>query len=120
MALFDIFSKRQKALRGEVLDVYVYDKIPQPLKVQIVHIWRDVLGNEHQYRDEYVGTYRAYKFIVEALCREYGLFSLPGGKEYGDRHYLTELANFLLQEQDVEKVLDAVEFSFRYVDRVTK
>lgn len=120
MTIFDIFSKRQKALRGEVPDVYVYDNIPQPLKVQIVHIWRDTLGDESNYHDQYVGTYNAYKFIVETLCREYGLFSLPSAKDYGDRHYLSELANFLLQQQDPEKVLDAVELSFRYVDRVTK
>jgi hypothetical protein len=120
MAIFDIFSKRQKALRGEVPDVYVYDKIPQPLKVQIVHIWRDALGDESNYNDQYVGTYRAYELIVETLCREYGLFSLPGAKDYGTRHYFSELANFLLQQQDSEKILDAVELSFRYVNRVTR
>lgn len=120
MTIFDIFSKRQKALRGDVPDVYVYDKIPQPLKVQIVHIWRDALGDEGNYHDQYVGTYKGYKFIVETLCREYGLFSLPGAKDHGDRHYLSELANFLLQQQDPEKILDAVDLSFRYVDRVTR
>lgn len=120
MSVFDIFSKRQKKLRGDVPDVYVYDKIPQPLKVQIVHIWGDSLGNEHNYRDEYVGTFNAYKFIVETLCREYGLFSLLGAKDYGNRDYLNELANYLLQQQDPEKVLDAVELSFRYIDRMTR
>lgn len=120
MSIFDIFSKRQKTLRGEVPDVYAYDNIPQPLKVQIVHIWRDALGDEGNYRDQYVGTYKAYEFIVETLCREYGLFSLSGAKDYGDRNYLSELANFLLQEQDPEKALDAVELSFRYVDRITR
>lgn len=38
MAVFDLFSKRRKRERGEGPDVYIYDQIPEPLKVQIVHI----------------------------------------------------------------------------------
>ncbi len=41
---YELFSKRQKRLRGEVPDVYQYETIPQELRVQVVHIWRDVLG----------------------------------------------------------------------------
>ena len=26
-------------------DVYTYNDLPQPLRVQIVHIWMDTLGN---------------------------------------------------------------------------
>jgi hypothetical protein len=33
MSILDIFSKRQKKLRGDVPDVYTYDSIPEPLKV---------------------------------------------------------------------------------------
>lgn len=39
--IFDLFSKRQKKLRGDVPDVYVYDNIPNALRVQIIHIWSD-------------------------------------------------------------------------------
>ena len=120
MSTFDLYSKRQKELRGEVPDVYTYDTIPQPLKVQIVHIWRDTLGHESEYHSSYVGTRKAYQFIVDTLCREYGLFSLRGGKDYGDRNYLTELSNFLLQQQHVERALDAIELSFRFIDRLTR
>jgi hypothetical protein len=120
MGLFDLFSKRQKQLRGDVPDVYSYDTIPQPLRVQVVHIWRDVIGDETDYYETYRGACRAYKMIVEALCREYGVFKLTGAKEYGDRNYLSELANFVLQEQETERVLDAIELSFRVIDRVTR
>lgn len=120
MGIFDLFSKRQKRLRGDVSDVYIYDTIPQPLRVQIVHIWQDTIGNPNEYHDSYLGAYRAYKLIVETLCREYGVFKLPGAKEYGDRNYLSELANFFLQEQETEKVLDTIELSFRGIDRITR
>ena len=38
----NIFSKRQKRLRGEVPDVYQYDVFPNELRVQIVQIWQRV------------------------------------------------------------------------------
>ena len=120
MSIFDLFSKRQKKLRGDVPDVYTYDKIPQPLKVQIVHIWQDTLGDSRAYHEGSKSVFGGYKFIVETLCREYGLFKLPGAKDYRDRDYHSELANFLLQEQNAEKVLDAVELSFRLIDRLTR
>jgi AbiJ N-terminal domain 4 len=48
--------------------------------------------------------------------------SLPymGSKDYGSRNYRTELANFLLQQADHEKILDATELSFRLIDRMTR
>lgn len=118
MAIIDLFSKRQKRLRGDVPDVYTYDDIPNPLRVQIVHIWTDTLGNGNQW---YEGQVRhAYELIVNTLCREYGVFKLPGAKDYGDREYINELANFFLQTDDVEKALDTIELSFRIIDRSTR
>lgn len=122
MAIFDLFSKRQKVLRGDVPDVYTYDDLPNALRVQIVHIWADSIGSEHNYYDYTYGNKvkSAYKFIVDTLCREYGMFQLPTAEKYNDRMYLKELANFFLQEDDVERQLDVVELSFRYIDRLTR
>ena len=76
MGIFDLFSKRQKRLRGEVPDVYTYDSIPQPLRVQIIHIWDGTIGDDSKYQhSELYGTYSAYKAIVDALCHEYGVFN---------------------------------------------
>jgi hypothetical protein len=118
MAIFDIFSKRQKKLREKVPDIYEYAKIPRSLRVQIVHIWRDTIGDSRDY-DQSSGVKQTYKFIVNTLCREYGVFSLSGG-ESDYFKYKQELENFLLTEQDTEKVLDAVELSFRLIDRLTR
>ncbi len=123
MTIFDLFSKRQKRLRGEVPDVYTYDSIPNRLRVQIVHIWRDSIGNENEYYDENKGVKRGYKFIVETLCREYGVFRLTDreyGDRYGSRSYIRELFEFFLQEEDAEKTLDVIELSFRVIDRLTR
>ena len=101
MAIFDLFSKRQKALRGEVPDVYTYDDLPNALRVQIVHIWSDALGSDENYYDQYRcgdNVQSAYKFIVDTLCREYGMFQLPTAEKHRGRMYLNELANHLTRQ----------------------
>ena len=114
MPVFDLFSKRQKRLRGDVPEVYVYDDIPDPLRVQIVHIWSRAIGTRNQY-DRY-GENRVrkvYDIIADILCQEYGYFQLPG-EEYPHSRY-QELVGFFLSVKDVERVLDAIELSFRYI-----
>lgn len=118
MAIFELFSKRQKKLRGDVPDVYVYDGLPQPLRNQIIHIWLDTLGTAAQWARGQVS--KTYPLIVNTLCREYGVFRLPHAKEYGDREYIQELADFFYHEKNIEKALDAVELSFRLIDHVTR
>ena len=118
MSIVDIFSKRQKRLRGEAPDVYSYDELPSSFRVQVVHIWRDALGGGDNYREGQVE--RAYKIIVETLCREYGVFVLPHTRAGGRREYIDELVDFFLNETDVEHVLDALELSFRVIDRLTR
>ena len=74
MTIFDVFSKRQKKLRGEVPDVYTYGDLPQPLRIQIVHIILETLGKADQYWE--VKVKLSYEFIVKTLCREYRAFSI--------------------------------------------
>ena len=122
MGIFNLYSKRQKRLRGEVPDVYAYDTIPEPLRVQIVHILRDTLGNENQYNANFYGyTYpnvrSAYNSINDTLCREYGIFYLV---EQPSANVASDVLNFFLGEKDVEKVLDVIELSFVYVNRFVR
>ena len=113
MPIFDIFSKRQKKLRGEMPDIYVYDDLPYPLRVQIVQVWEAIIGNQWQYLHNAREARDAYDSIVNTLRHEYGVFSLHS-KNQGT---ITELINFFLNEEDVEKALDAVELSFQVINR---
>ena len=119
MTIFDIFSKRQKKIRGELPDVYTYTNLPDPLRCQIAYIWLDALGSKDDYYSV-KSVHSAYEFIIETLCREYGLFRLPGTDEYDKRNYFDELINFLGYEKNVERALDAIELSFRVIDRMTR
>ena len=116
MPSFDMFSKRQKKLRGEAPDVYTYDKIPHPLRVQVVHIWQDAFGNIYAYESQ---AGQVYKYIYEILCREYGVFHLNNTYELNHGtlpEYLSALSDFFVSVEDSEKALDLIEISFRFIE----
>jgi hypothetical protein len=115
MPVFDLFSKRQKRLRGEVQDIYTYDKIPESLRIQIVHIIRDAIGeSKYSNTDE---PRKVYDFLYDTLCREYGKFSLIEGY---NKTSMEQVLNFLLQTPDMEQVIDVIELTFKYIDRIIK
>jgi len=118
MTVIDIFSKRQKRLHGQEPDVYKYDEIPPNLRVQIIHIWDAALGGEREVGNRYgmSESGKAYKTLVGILRQEYGVFQLDDAAQ-GD--YRLELCNFLLRAE-IEQALDAVEISFRVIDKMTR
>ena len=110
MAVLDLFSKRQKRLRGELPEVYSYDQIPEPLRVQFVHVLEDLLQRledtpPHWSRD---GTYSQ---IVDPLRREHGVFRLSERSSTVIDDKRADLLNLFLSEESVEKVLDGVEIT---------
>ena len=127
MAVFDLFSKRQKRLRGEAPDVYSYDKLPDALRVQIVHIVLGVMGNAEEYwsSPSPYGHNRSvvassYKAVVDILRREYGVFQLLENGSHDERGYLGELVDFFLRETNIDRSLDVVELCFRVINTGTR
>ncbi|MCI0335844.1 MAG: hypothetical protein L0228_21765 [Planctomycetes bacterium] len=120
MSVHDLYSKRQKRMRGDVPDVYVYDEIPTDLRVQVIHILRDTIGTGQVYHSQLSKTGQVYHAIVEVLRKEYGVFKLPSTSHNRDGDYLAELSNFLLAEKDEERVIDAIELSFRFINTVVR
>lgn len=115
MPTFDLYSKRQKRIRGEVPDVFQYEDIPKAFRVQVIHIIRDAFGH-------YSGgsqSYEVFKSIHDILCREYGLFHLSQEAPLTG-NYQAALFNFFLNCEDIEKVLDVIELSFKGVNGITR
>ncbi|MFC0515171.1 STM4504/CBY_0614 family protein [Mucilaginibacter angelicae] len=111
MPIFNLFSKRQKALNAEPSDILIYNSIPLPLRVQIIHILNDAFGDSYNgYSEE-----RVYEDMHEMLCREYGLFHLNGRNTYRER-----INEFILKEENNESVIDAIEVAFRYIDIIIR
>lgn len=111
MGVFDLFSKRQRRARGEVPDVYTYDSLPREFRVQVIHIVQNAFGVDN-YGTE--NSAKAYEFVKQTLCREYGLFELIEHPK-SDQH---SVFNFFLQEQSVERALDVIELCGKYITRV--
>lgn len=109
MPIFELFSKRQKKLRGEMPDVYQYNDIPSGLRVQIVHIVRDAVGTDGHWSNY---ATKAYEFMHDALCREYGLFEL---KPHASSHE-EALFDYFLQTKEADKTLDVIEMCFKVID----
>jgi hypothetical protein len=122
MPVFDLFSKRRKRERGETPDVYFYDKIPEPLKVQIVHIWGDALGIPGRDHSSYNDIRETYQFVVRILRREYGQFALskltfdPNDVRYA----YNELVEFFLKTNDIDTLLDIIEATFKAINVLTR
>lgn len=124
MPVYDLYSKRRKRELGGEPDVFVYDSLPEELRRQIIHIWGDAIGIPH------VNPTSAHLTkAVEVLChdvvkllrREYGLFKLAAsGDPNNAAHALEELKSWFLQETNADRVLDAIELTFRVIDSFTR
>ena len=113
MPVINLFSKRQKKLRGQVPDVYLYDNINKTLRVQIVNIIQDAIGIEAEYNNYTNDTYR---FLHETLSREYGVFGLIPHERSNSK----AVFNYFLNCDDYEKCIDVVELSFKIIDGYVK
>lgn len=108
LGVFDLFSKRQKEQRGEVPDVYVYDDIPQKLRVQLIHII------QHFTKEEYYDRGKFYEGIHKILCKEYGVFTLKQNEWDDDYNHEKIILEYILHTKDFEQVLDILELFFKY------
>ena len=113
----DIYSKRQKRLHGDFPDVYQYEDIPKPLRIQIMYLLNDIC----EYRVLSYGPRQPsvyicadlYKHINKVLCTEYGVRGLGHVLSKPDeavKKLLTETGN-------TDEVLDVVEVAFQFLER---
>jgi hypothetical protein len=111
--LFDLFSKRNKQPKQ---DLFTYNQIPHEFCVQVIHIWTDSIGGyfESYYHDSSPSN-EIWNFIHKQLCKEYGLFELS---KMGNNSF--EKCQYFIQEENVERKLDIIELTFKYIDVVLR
>ena len=102
--MFEGFSKRNR--KQPVADVLVYDELPQPLKVQIVYIWQNLVPKFAAYWAR--GSDSFYHVAANRIGQEFGIFRLTGNA----RSAMEDVCNYFLQERDVEKCLTVIELIF--------
>ena len=111
--IVETFSKRQNRIDGEVADVFQYETVPSPLRVQVVYIWGDAYGVTSP---TYSAINDVFTRIYRVLLREYGAFDLG---EQGDSPFEI-VGHFFLKTEDTAKVLDIIEFSFQAIDNYVR
>jgi hypothetical protein len=106
MGVLDIFSARNKPLP----DVYVYDELPQTLRVQIVHILQSAIGPHRT----------VWTLLADAMAREHGLLELPyedvgtpWEPQRSSKYH--DCLNYVLQAPP-EHALDLVELAMSVLD----
>jgi AbiJ N-terminal domain 4 len=100
-------------------DIYVYDTVPNELRVQVVQVMHEVLGSIEDAEARRGGScHDAYQGIVTVLRKELGTFQLPPKNDYAQKRYAFELSNFMLTITPVEGFLDAVELVCRVIENV--
>jgi AbiJ N-terminal domain 4 len=116
MTIADLFSKRQQKIRPQAPNFHQHAQVPRPLRAEIAHILRDLFGHEVTY--DLNGCLEAFGEIEQAMCREYGLCILPTKPTDLTTTPDVRVIDFLLYEEDQERVLDVVEVSFRLMARL--
>ena len=106
MAIFKLFSTRQKEAKGEIPDIFTYGALPNSLRVQIVHILNDAVGED---TTGYPNNHYCFTLIRDILHREHALFELIN-RPVDPQH---EVINYFLELKDDDKVLDVVDLTFR-------
>ena len=118
MTVEKLYSQRKREAEGGVPDVYVYDDLSKSLRVQILHILQDAIG---PYVEEAIvvavpspeNSNRFWFHIRRKVAEAHAKLSLS------EKPFLNasqECLHYLLDCKQVDRVLDLVEFSFRFID----
>lgn len=107
----EIYSKRQKLLRGEITDVLQYDVLPSELRLQILYIIEDATGVENS---DYSQNF--YKQIYNKLIREYGVHLLVNSNYFS---YSYQVKGFIENQNNIDRVLDAIELCFQTIESMS-
>jgi hypothetical protein len=110
--MFETFSKRNR--KEQKADILVYDELPQPLKVQIVHIWQNVVPKYAAFWMK--GTDSFYRIAANRIYQDFGVFQLTNNA----RNATEDVCNYFLQERDVGKCLTVIELVFDCFVEVVK
>jgi hypothetical protein len=114
VGIYETFSKRlKKRERAGQVDVYQYDELPGPLRIQIIHIWGDAIGPSGRGDFAQSGAIKAWDAIHNTLARELGVFALTDAY-----HTPSEIRckNFLLNAS-ISEALDIIELSFHVIQK---
>lgn len=116
MPVYETYSRRKKRLEQKEPDVYQYESIPETVRTQIRHIWDGAIGpywepHGYAFGSTPKNNNRGWNLIRDAVCREHGTLSLAN-----EKNPKKDCIAYLMREDDTDKLLDLIEFCFRYIN----
>lgn len=107
MGIYETYTKRlKKREQAGQQEVYQYDELPAPLRVQIIHIWNDGIGPSKEGPYSYPGRMSMWEDLHDILAREMGQLSLTNTKEPKE-----DKCKRFLQTVNTGEALDIIELS---------
>ena len=113
MVLPPTYSRRKRLSQTNGNDVYGYDSISLKLRVQVVHIFSDAIGDYKEYTSG-ANSAECYDHIVRFLHKEFGVFNLNLDFTVNPRE---EFFTWIQREQHIDRLLDGCEISLRLIDK---
>ena len=119
MGFFELRSKREKAhQKAGQEDVFQYDELPDPFRIQVIYIWNESLGHWENSINLYGTSYghfpnQLWSHIYKHFAKEKGLFKLVD--EGGNPN--TQCCHYLMRAS-TEDALDLIEFTFGLIESI--
>jgi hypothetical protein len=115
MPIFDWYpTRKREAERTGQAEVYRYDELPKPLRVQIVRILREALGPGEPVVYASQGETR-WEAINNVVTRELGMLALGSEPTYEQK-----CVSWLLHRASTDEALGMIELGFTWIDEVTR
>lgn len=118
MGLANTYSRRLRASQPNGVDVYQYDEVPDKVRVQIVSIVIDLLGDYSLSRTIYgVSVELLWKDLCLFIAKDGGIKSL---QQYSVSHQncRKNLENYIEESADLYGILDFCDLLFIYTEKV--
>lgn len=110
--VLELFSKRNKSKKDT--DVYLYDVLPNPFRVQVTYLFNDLFGKHGEKLRTIINVDDIYKELVELLARDFGVYHLVENYIHEIHGYNSEYVNGFLSEKNVDRVIDYIEVAFGF------
>jgi hypothetical protein len=112
MVLPPTYSRRKRQSEGNSPNIYHYDHIPPHLRIQIIHIFSDAIGDysESNYGADHD---KCYDYLVKSLCKDIGVLKLTDDPYLNSKEAFFE---WIQSESNIDRLLDGYEQGLQLID----
>ena len=115
MAAFPTYSQNNSA----PIDVFIYDQIPDKLKIQIYHIWSDFFTSlVHTNIYAAIEYHGFFKNINKIICKEHALLNIKSSHLFAIPDAYSEINGYYLNLKDHKYIIDVIGIIFNQIELI--